>query len=154
MRDAGLHGVVSRLKVFTTVADPADQRPDDLVRRQFSTSAPNRLWVADLTYVRTWAGFCYVAFVVDVYSRMIVGWAAWATMRTEGPATGGARGRSVGTGGHPRPAVHHSDGAVNICRFATPTGSPSSASPARSAAAGTASITHSPRPSMGSTRPS
>jgi putative transposase len=54
-----------------------------LVQRRFTAVAPNRLWVADLTYVRTWAGFCYVAFVVDVYSRMVVGWARSSTMRTE-----------------------------------------------------------------------
>ena len=83
MRAAGLRGVVRGRKVFTTRADDRDQRPDDLVQRRFTAVAPNRLWVADLTYVRTWAGFCYVAFVVDVYSRMIVGWAASSTMRTE-----------------------------------------------------------------------
>jgi HTH-like domain/Integrase core domain len=83
MRAAGLRGVIRGRRAFTTRTDPADQRPADLVQRRFSAPAPNRLWVADLTYVRTWAGFCYVAFVVDVYSRMIVGWAASATMRTE-----------------------------------------------------------------------
>jgi putative transposase len=83
MRAAGLRGVVRGRKVFTTRADDRDQRPDDLVQRRFTAAAPNRLWVSDLTYVRTWAGFCYVAFVVDVFSRMIVGWAASSTMRTE-----------------------------------------------------------------------
>jgi len=83
MRAAGLRGVVRGRKVFTTRGDDRDQRPEDLVQRRFSAAAPNRLWVADLTYVRTWAGFCYVAFVVDVYSRMIVGWATSSTMRTE-----------------------------------------------------------------------
>jgi putative transposase len=76
MRQAGLHGVVRGRKIFTTRTDTADHRPDDLVQRRFTAPAPNRLWVADLTCVRTWAGFCYVAFVVDVYSRMILGWAA------------------------------------------------------------------------------
>jgi putative transposase len=83
MRVAGLRGAVRGRKVFTTRADGRDQRPDDLVQRRFTAAAPNRLWVADLTYVRTWAGFCYVAFVVDVFSRMIVGWATSPTMRTE-----------------------------------------------------------------------
>jgi putative transposase len=83
MRAAGLRGVVRGRKVFTTRADDRDHRPDDLVQRRFTAAAPNRLWVSDLTYVRTWAGFCYVAFVVDVFSRMIVGWAASSTMRTE-----------------------------------------------------------------------
>jgi len=57
MRAAGLRGVVRGRKVFTTRADDRDQRPDDLVQRRFTAVAPNRLWVADLTYVRTWAGF-------------------------------------------------------------------------------------------------
>jgi putative transposase len=83
MRQAGLRGVVRGRKPFTTVSDPTDYRPDDLVQRRFTAAAPNRLWVADLTYVRTWSGFCYVAFVVDVYSRMIIGWATSSTMRTE-----------------------------------------------------------------------
>jgi putative transposase len=68
MRQAGLRGVVRGRKPFTTVTDPVDHRPEDLVQRRFSAPAPNRLWVADLTYVRTWSGFCYLAFVVDVYS--------------------------------------------------------------------------------------
>jgi len=58
-------------------------RPDDLAQRDFTASAPNRLWVADLTYVRTWDGFVYVAFVFDVYSRFIVGWQAASHLRTD-----------------------------------------------------------------------
>ena len=83
MRKAGLRGVQRGKPVFTTIADPADERPADLVGRQFRTAAPNRLWVADITYVRTWQGFCYTAFVTDACSRKIVGWAVAATMRTE-----------------------------------------------------------------------
>ena len=63
--------------------DPADQRPADLVNRQFKAGKPNRLWVADITFVWTWQGFCYTAFVTDVCTRKIVGWAVSATMRTE-----------------------------------------------------------------------
>lgn len=80
---AGLRGVHRAKPVFTTVTDPADQRPADLVNRRFTATAPNRLWVADITYVRTWQGFCYTAFVTDVCTRKIVGWAVAATMRTE-----------------------------------------------------------------------
>ena len=69
--------------MFTTISDPADQRPADLVNRQFRALAPNRLWGADITYVRTWQGFCYTAFVTDVWTRKIVGWAVATTMRTE-----------------------------------------------------------------------
>ncbi|WP_434062034.1 IS3 family transposase [Actinotalea lenta] len=58
-------------------------RADDLVNRAFTATAPNQLWVADFTYVRTWAGFTYVAFVIDVFSRMIVGWKADTTMRAD-----------------------------------------------------------------------
>lgn len=66
----------------TTPAAVPDARPD-LVNRQFAATAPNRLWVADIIYVRTTAGFCYTAFVVDVFSRKIAGWATRSTMRTE-----------------------------------------------------------------------
>ncbi|BBZ65391.1 putative transposase for insertion sequence element IS986/IS6110 [Mycolicibacterium insubricum] len=83
MRTAGLRGAHRGKPVFTTISDPADARPADLVNRHFAAPAPNRLWVADITYVRTWAGFCYTAFVTDVCTRRIVGWAVAATMRTE-----------------------------------------------------------------------
>ncbi|WP_407662075.1 IS3 family transposase [Mycolicibacterium elephantis] len=83
MRKAGLRGVQRGKPVFTTVTDPADHRPADLVNRQFQASAPNRLWVADITFVRTWQGFCYTAFVTDVCTRKIAGWAVSTTMRTE-----------------------------------------------------------------------
>jgi putative transposase len=83
MRKAGLRGVQRGKPVFTTVTDPADQRPADLVNRQFKAPAPNRLWVADITFVRTWQGFCYTAFVTDACTKKIVGWAVSATMRTE-----------------------------------------------------------------------
>ena len=58
----------------TTIADPAAARPADLVQRRLGPAAPNRLWVADLSYVSTWAGFAYVAFVADAYARRILGW--------------------------------------------------------------------------------
>jgi putative transposase len=83
MRKAGLRGVQRGKPVFTTITDPADQRPADLVNRQFKAAAPNRLWVADITFVRTWQGFCYTAFVTDACSRKIAGWAVAASMRTE-----------------------------------------------------------------------
>jgi len=74
MREAGLQGARRGKTKLTTRRDDSAARPPDLVCRDFSTQAPNRLWLADLTYVRTWAGFCYVAFVEDAFSRMIVGW--------------------------------------------------------------------------------
>lgn len=83
MRTAGLNGVIRGRKPRTTTPSRTpDDRPD-LVERRFVADRPNRLWVADITYVRTTAGFCYTAFVTDVFSRKIVGWATRTTMRTE-----------------------------------------------------------------------
>lgn len=83
MRELGLRGVVRGKAKFTTVAGDEADRPRDLVDRRFVAAAPNRLWVADLTYVRTWSGFVYIAFVTDVYSRMIVGWQASKSLRSD-----------------------------------------------------------------------
>jgi transposase InsO family protein len=83
MKKAGLRGVQRGKPIFTTIADPAAVRPADLVDRKFAAAAPNRLWVVDITFVRTWAGFCYTACVTDACTRAIVGWAVAATMRTE-----------------------------------------------------------------------
>jgi len=84
MQREGLCGVVrGGRRVRTTRPDPAADRPLDLVRRQFVAERPNQLWVADFTYVATWRGFVYVAFVIDVFSRRIVGWRAHTTMRSD-----------------------------------------------------------------------
>jgi transposase InsO family protein len=83
MRQMGLQGVVRGRKTITTVSDRDSAGPPDLVARQFVAQRPNELWVADFTYVATWSGFVYVAFVVDVFSRRIVGWRASTSMRTE-----------------------------------------------------------------------
>jgi len=83
MRQAGLRGIVRGRRVRTTIPDEAAARPADLVKRQFKAERPNQLWVADITYVATWAGFVYVAFVVDVFSRMIVGWRVSRSLRTD-----------------------------------------------------------------------
>ena len=76
MHAMGLQGVVRGRKARTTVSDPAAACPLDRVNRQFKAPRPNALWVSDFTYVATWAGFVYVAFVVDVFARRIVGWRA------------------------------------------------------------------------------
>jgi putative transposase len=81
MGELGIHGVVRGSKRRTTIPDQADQRPADLVKRDFTAPAPNRLWVADLTYVATWAGFGDAAFIIDAYSRAIVGWRVATTLR-------------------------------------------------------------------------
>ena len=83
MRQAGLRGAVRGKPKRTTVPDESSPRPRDLVDRQFRATEPNRLWVADLTYVRTWSGFVYVAFVTDVFSRRIVGWQASRSLKTD-----------------------------------------------------------------------
>jgi transposase InsO family protein len=83
MKLRGLAGVRRGTKVVTTIADQAAARPADLVNRDFTATAPNQLWVADITHVPTWAGFCYVAFVTDAFSRRIVGWSVRDTLRTE-----------------------------------------------------------------------
>ena len=74
IRDLGLQGVIRGKPVRTTISDKAAPWPHDHVNRQFHAPTPNRLWVSDFTYVATWAGFAYVAFVIDVYARYIVGW--------------------------------------------------------------------------------
>jgi len=83
MRAMGLRGVVRGPSVKTTIpADVAD-RADDLVQRDFTAERPNQLWVADITYVATWCGFVYVAFVIDAFSRRIVGWRVSNSLRTD-----------------------------------------------------------------------
>jgi transposase InsO family protein len=83
MRSLGLVGVVRGRTCRTTVSDDGANRPADLVHRQFTATRPNQLWVADITFVATWTGFVYVAFVIDVYARRIVGWRVWSSLKTD-----------------------------------------------------------------------
>jgi putative transposase len=83
MRHAGLRGVRRGKVVRTTIGDRAVQCPLDRVNRQFKADRPNQLWVSDFTYVSTWQGWQYVAFVIDVYARRIVGWRQSSSMRTD-----------------------------------------------------------------------
>ena len=107
MRSMGFQGVVRGKRIRTTVADEKACRPADLVNRAFMASRPNELWVADFTYVATWKGFVYVAFVIDVFARMIVGWRVSESMSTELTldALEQALWARTVTGG----LVHHSD---------------------------------------------
>jgi putative transposase len=82
MRQAGIQGVLRTKRVRTTRRDQDAGRHPDLVKRQFTATAPNQLWVTDLTFVATWAGVAYVCFIVDAFSRMIVGWRVAGHMRT------------------------------------------------------------------------
>ncbi len=84
MKEMGLSGVRrGRHYKATTKSDDTLHRPSDLVEREFSAPAPNRLWVADLTYVKTHSGWVYVAFIVDVFSRMVVGWQISTSLRSD-----------------------------------------------------------------------
>jgi putative transposase len=118
MRDAGIVGALRKRTVRTTIVDPTAPRPADLVKRDFTADRPNRLWVVDFTYVATRSGWAYVAFVLDVFSRMIVGWRVSRSMRTDMPldalemalASRYRNGRSVSG------LVHHSDaGSTRRC---------------------------------------
>jgi len=83
MRRTGLQGAVRGKTRRTTIPDQAASRPADLVDRNFTATRPNQLWVADLTYVATWSGFVYVAFIIDAFSRFIVGWQTSTSLRTD-----------------------------------------------------------------------
>lgn len=107
MRKMGLRGVVRGCKVRTTVPADVAERPLDLVNREFKASRPNQLWVADITYVATWAGFVYVAFVVDVFSRSIVGWRVSSSLRTDLALD--ALEQALHARKLSEPLVHHSD---------------------------------------------
>jgi putative transposase len=106
MRKAGLVGISPRKATFTTVRDPAGRTSDDLVHRDFTATAPDQLWVADITYVPTWAGFLYLAVVLDAWSRRIVGWAMSTRLKTD--VVLDALNMAV-TQRQPRNVVHHSD---------------------------------------------
>ena len=83
MRDLGLHGIRRAKAPNTTHSAPREQCPEDLVDRHFSAFFPNQLWVADITYVHTFTGWVYVAFVTDVFNREIVGWQVSRSLHTE-----------------------------------------------------------------------
>jgi len=107
MHELGLHGVVRGRKRRTTIPNDLAERPLDRVNRQFQASRPNQLWVADFTYVATWSGFVYAAFVIDVFARRIIGWRVARSMHTElvlDALEQALWARSDATG-----VVHHSD---------------------------------------------
>ena len=107
MRSLRLQGVVRGRGCRTTVADERAVRPLDHVNRQFHASRPNELWVADFTYVATWTGFVYVAFVIDVFSRRIIGWRAARSMRAE--LVLDALEQAIWARSGAKGVVHHSD---------------------------------------------
>src|SRR5512139_134341 len=105
MKAAGLRGVSRRRSVTTTVRDGARQAPD-LVDRTFVATAPNVLWVADITYVPTWSGFLYLAVVLDVFSRRVVGWSMSTTLHTDLVLAALDMALAIRK---PRGVIHHSD---------------------------------------------
>jgi transposase InsO family protein len=115
MRHMGIKGVVrGRRAPITTISDEMADRPSDLVHRKFHADAPNQLWVADITYVATWTGFAYVAFVIDVFSRYIVGWRVSRSLRSDLALD--ALEQALHARPHGYDLVHHSDrGSQYVC---------------------------------------
>jgi putative transposase len=113
MRRLGLAGVVRGRKYkVTTIPNAAAARPPDLVARRFTAGRPNQLWVADLTYVATWRGFVYVAFVIDVFSRRIVGWRVSSSLRSDLALDALEQALYERPLAVTAPLVHHSDRGV------------------------------------------
>jgi putative transposase len=106
MRAAGLTGVSRRKGIRTTIRRPEASAAPDLVRRDFTANAPDRLWVADITYIPTWAGFLFLAVVVDAFSRRVVGWSMANDLKTQ--LVLDALGMALGQR-RPDGVVHHSD---------------------------------------------
>src|SRR5690606_15322356 len=110
MRREGLRGIVRGRKTRTTLPAETASMPLDRVQRRFEAARPNELWIADFTYVATWAGFVYVAFVIDVFARCIVGWRVSRSMQTDlvlDALDQALHARQVGAG-----LIHHSDRGV------------------------------------------
>jgi transposase InsO family protein len=116
MKRLGLRGVIRGKPVRTTVSDPKLPCPLDRVQRQFTADRPNALWVSDFTYVSTWQGFVYVAFVIDVFARRIVGWRASSSARTDFVLDALEQALYARKPVGPDRLVHHSDRGVQyVC---------------------------------------
>lgn len=113
MKLAGVEGVRRSKRTSTTISDAAAVKPGDLVNRRFTAMAPRRLWVADITYVATWSGFAYVAFVTDVFSRRIVGWRVAATLKADILPLQALDMAAWDAGGDLAGLVHHADHGSN-----------------------------------------
>jgi putative transposase len=117
MRQLGYRGVIRGRAVRTTISDETADRPKDLVDREFSALAPNRLWVADLTYVKTHSGWVYVAFIVDVFSRYVVGWQVSRSLRTDLALDALEMALWKRRGENLDELIHHSDRGVQYVAF-------------------------------------
>jgi len=107
MNQLGIQGAIRGKKCWTTISDATLHLPADLVDRQFFAVRPNQLWVADITYVTTWSGFVYVAFVIDVFSRYIVGWRVSRSLQTD--LVLDALEQALWSRKHKKGLIHHSD---------------------------------------------
>jgi putative transposase len=107
MHKLELHGVVRGRRCRTTLTEAAAELPADLVRREFTATRPNQLWVADITFVATWRGLVYVAFVIDVFARRVVGWRVWNALKTD--LVLDALEQALYSRGATEGLVHHSD---------------------------------------------
>ncbi|WP_449528529.1 IS3 family transposase [Galactobacter valiniphilus] len=113
MNLAQVRGVARSKKVHTTKSDPRIPQPQDLVKRNFTAPAPRRLWVAGITYVATWTGFAYVAFVIDVFSRMVVGWHVASTLKADMLPLQALNMAAFNASGPLDELVHHADHGSN-----------------------------------------
>jgi len=154
MRDMGLQGVIRGKSVKTTISDKAAPCPLDHVNRQFKAPRPNVLWLSDFTYVATWTGFVYVAFIIDAYARRIVGW------RVSRTAHAGFVLDALEQALHERRPLHRgglvhtiATGAANMSRSNTPSAWPKQAWSPLSAVSEIPMTMLSPKPSTVSTRP-
>jgi len=154
MRGAGLRGVIRGKSVRTTVPDAKVPCPLDRVNRQFRAERPNQLWVSDFTYVSTWQGFVYVAFVIDVFARSIVGWRVSSSMKTDFVLDALEQALYARRRQRDGELVHHSDRGSQYVSIRYSERLPKPASSPRWAASATAMTTRWPRRSTGCTRPS
>jgi putative transposase len=153
MRAMGLAGAVrGRAWITTTDSRPDGDRPHDLVDRHFSATRPNQLWVSDFTYVATWRGFVYVAFVIDVFARRIVGWRVSSSLATDFVLDALEQAICERGGATVDGLVHHSDCGTHISRCATPIDSRTRALRRRWGVAAIRTTTHSPNRSSASSR--
>ena len=154
IRQAGLCGARCGKLVRTTVPNAKAAYPLDRVNRQFRAKRPNQLWVADFTYVSTRQGFVYVAFVIDVFTRCIVGRRVSSSMHTDFVLDALEQALNARRPGRKGALVHHSDrGSPSTSRSATASTWPGPASIRRWVAPATPTTTRWPKPSMGCTRP-
>jgi len=146
MRRLGLAGVVrGRTFKVTTNPDTLASRPPDLVTRQFTAVRPNQLWVADLTYVATWRGLVYVAFVIDVFSRRIVGWRVSTSLRSDLALAPWSKRSTIAAAPRRCRWSITAIGACSICPSGTPSGWPRPALSRRSEAPATLMTTPWPK---------